>query len=240
MFAYPRTKKELDGPFEQVKIERIGDRFLGPGHLLVVPTRIALSDHLFEAKRVLRAALNQLDAKVIEIAWLHFDILARCHVTLACHFASQLPPELANRASIEFIQNKGAFYTTCERHGGGGRQRFTRRNARTAGYVLHVKRVPSLHGADLVVLFGMGGVETLVLAHHLRTTLSRLLAEPVFAMIEFTNAVRPDRPEDTSFARLWRPQIVLEAAPLLPERSCPEAAVARLLAGPSAANATLR
>jgi hypothetical protein len=233
ILSFPRTTEELRALSGQPELSEIDESFLGPDRLLVVTTRIALSDFLFENRRALRAALNKLSAKLFDIGWLHFEKLARSHSELTAHFASQLHGDFTNRAIIEFTQNKGAFYMKCQRLDGGGKQTFTRSQARTACFVLHAKGVPTLNGADLLVLFGMGGVETLVLAYHLRNGLSHLLDEPCFAMIEFEGAERPaNEPSNLRFASLWRPRVILHAAPLLPASPSSEAAVKRVLAGP--------
>jgi hypothetical protein len=236
VYGHPSSEDEL----EQMKSElRLGRRprlkkldlgFLGPGRVLVVCTRLPLSDLVFDNKRKQWVALDELTARIVEIGWLHFRILARTHVELWPRFASQLAPGFERRARIQFVQNCGAFYTWCQHLEERGKQHFSADDARTAGYVLHLKQVPSLNGADLLVFFGMGGVETLALAHHLRNGLGHLLDEPGFSMVEFERAVRPQAPSDAGFASLWRPRVILHADPLVPQESDPEAAMARLLA----------
>jgi len=238
IYTYPRTTRELR---ELQRLVRLGQLrlapvdldFLGPGHLLVVPTRIPLSDWVFENKKMLRSPLNELDAKVMAIGWLYFEYLARSASQLTARVASLLAPEYANRAKIQFMQNKGALCVKCWRLDGGGYQEFSAEDARTLGWVLYLKDVPSLRGADLLVFWGMGGVETLALAHHLRTDLGHLLDAPGFTMIEFSRAARPDCPSDVGFASAWQPEIILRADPLpLDALLSEEAAVARVLDGP--------
>ncbi len=235
IYTYPLRTRELQDLQQQHRLGRLrlaplDLRFLGSGHLIVVPTRIPLSDFVFDLKRMLRPPLNPLNARIMAIGWLYFEYLARSSSRLTAPVASLLRPEFANRAKIQFMQNKGALCVKCWRLDGGGYQRFTAKEARTVGWVLYLKDVPSLLGADLLVFWGMGGVETLALAHHLRTGLGHLLDAPGFTMIEFDRAVRPDHPSDVAFASDWQPEIILRCDPLpLDGLLSPEAAVARVL-----------
>jgi hypothetical protein len=236
-YSRPSSRPEVERQRRELCLEKLDHSFLGRGHVLVVPTRIPLSDLLFENNRMMWIGFNDLTAKIVEIVWLHLNILARCHVELVTDLASELLPGFENRACIEVFQNKGAFYKKCRRLDGGGRQNFRRRDARTAAFVLHLKEVPTLNGADLLIFFGMGGIETLALAHHLRTDLAHLLDESCFAMIEFSEATRPLTLPDSSYATTWRPRVILHTEPRLPASSDPEAAMARVLFGPSGAPA---
>jgi hypothetical protein len=235
LYTYPVRVRELQALEQQHRLGRLhlaplDPRVLGPGHLIVVPTRIPLSDYVFILRRMLRPPLNELNARILSIGWLYFDHLARSSIRLTAPVASLLPPEYANRAEIRFQQNKGALAMRCRRLDGGDRRKFGAQEARTMGWVLYLKDVPGLLGADLLVFWGMGGVETLALAHHLRTGLGHLLDAPGFTMIEFDNAVRPDHPGDVDFAAQWRPEIILRCNPLpLDALLSPEEAVARVL-----------
>jgi hypothetical protein len=234
LYTYPRTTRQLEEMRarilrNQLELEEIEPGFLGPGKLLVVPRRLPLSDYIYDNRKRIRAALDRLDAKLFDIGWQHFRILSRTNATLTPHFAEQLSEELANRASIDFKQNQGAFYRVCTRLDGGGIQRFSAKDGRTWGYVLYIERVASLEASDLLAFGGMGGVETLALAHHLRTKLAWLLDEPGFTIVEFTRAERPRRPRSAGFAAGWQPQIVLRAEPRLPNPLSEEAAVVRAL-----------
>jgi hypothetical protein len=211
------------------KLEPLEPGFFGPGKLLVVPRRLPLSDYFHENRKQLRAALDRLDAILFDIGWQHFRILSRTNATLAPHFAEQLPERFANRACIDFQQNRGAFYRLCTRAEGGGVERFTAKHGRTSGYVLYIEGVESLEGSDVLLFGGMGGIETLGLAHHLRTTLAWLLDEPGFTIVEFTGVSRPECPRSAAFADRWRPEIVLRAEPRLPDPPAEKAAVMRAL-----------
>jgi hypothetical protein len=235
IYTYPLRLRELQALQQQHRLGRLqlpplDLGFLGPGHLIVVPTRIPLSDFVFDLKRMLRPPLNLLNARIMALGWLYFEYLARSSSRLTAPVASLLRPGYENRAMIQFQQNKGALAVKCWRLDGGGGQKFGAKQARTMGWVLYLKDVPSLLGADLLVFWGMGGVETLALAHHLRTGLGHLLDAPGFTMIEFERAVRPDHPGDVGFASDWRPEIILRCEPLpLDGLLSPEAAVARVL-----------
>jgi hypothetical protein len=245
LYTYPRTTRQLEEMRarilqNQLKLEEVEPGFLGRGKLLVVPRRLPLSDYSYDTRKRIRAALDRLDAKLFDIGWQHFRILSRTNATLTPHFAEQLPERFANRACIEFKQNQGAFYRVCTRLDGGDSQRFSPEDAHTWGYVLYLRDVASLEGSDVLAFGGMGGVETLALAHHLRTGLAWLLDEPGFTIVEFARAERPRRPRSARFAASWQAQIVLRAGPRLPDPPSEEAAVARALGLAAAASGRSR
>ena len=215
---YPRSTLEIESCAEQgatPPLEEVDDSRLGPGDLLLVSTRPPLSDVWHKDKLRINPSFTTLEEKLFRVCREHFRTIARSFVWLQQPFAPQLSQGYENRFEIVFAQHRRAFYLRCRRADGTHPEEGFR-DRRTAAFLLHLKSVPLLNGAALLVALGQGGIETLAWAHRLRTDQSWRLDEESFTVVEFKNAACPERPADLRFAESWEIAEVLRAKPLRP------------------------
>jgi len=164
----------------------IDDSFLKAGDLVVVPTRPPLNDLVHCDKVRSQPGFTTLEQIIFRELRPYLKVCSRAHVRLSQQVAEWLPEEYANRADITFRQVKHPWYMELARLDGSGRASVPVRARQTAAYVLYLRSVERLRGADLLIAFGMGGTQTLVLCHRLRNDLAALLDRPGFKLIEMT------------------------------------------------------
>jgi hypothetical protein len=190
---------------------KIDDSFLKPRDVLVVPTRPPLNDLDHEDKVRSQPGFTTLEQKIFRACRPYLDVCSRSHVRLTPAVAERLPGVLADRANITFRQVKEPWYRDMARLGGRSRPPSSSDPAcRTAAYLLYLAEVESLHGADLLVAFGMSGTQTLVTSHLLRTDLAPLLDRPGFTMFEMTATNGPTATGGLEFADRWQMEVVLQ------------------------------
>ncbi len=194
-----------------VAYNQTDDSFLKPGDTVIVPTRPPLDD-LYHGDRVRsQPGFTSLEEKVFRLMRSYIDVCSRSHVKLAPDVAARLPAHYANRADIVFRQTKEPWYKQLTRIHGGNRTTFVKASARrTAAYVLSLPRVESLHGADLLVAFGMGGTQTLMLSHYLRRGLAGVFDRPGFTMFEMTAMDEATSSGGLECADRWNMEVVLQ------------------------------
>jgi hypothetical protein len=165
---------------------------LGPGDLMVLPTRPPLHDKgEGQPRRHLRPSSTALERAVHAPFTQFFRRCARNAVTLADEPAALLAEDKRNRRSTTYYQytRNGlevtwAFYKTLD-----GRKPASSRDRTTAVFLVYV---PALwqDGPALLSAFGMGANETLLWCHLLRTRMNPLLLDvlrspvPRFVMCE--------------------------------------------------------
>jgi hypothetical protein len=194
-----------------VTYREIQDSFLEPGDLVVVPTRPPLNDLDHQDKVRSQPGFTTLEQKIFRECRDYLDVCSRSHVRLTPAAAGLLPPDLADRADITFRQVKEPWYRVLKRLDGRVRpSRFSDRARRTAAYLLYLPEVKTLRRAGLLVAFGMGGDQTLVFAHRLRTDLESLLDRPGFTMVEMTAPDDATAWGGLAFAHDWKMEPVLQ------------------------------
>jgi len=168
---------------------------------------------------------TSLEQKIIRLCRRYFRVVARSRVRLGDEVAAHLPKKYANRADIRFKATSEPWYTaltTANATTSVKRSRVPER--RTAGYLLRLPAVPELNGADLLVMFGLGGTQTLAFAKRLRSDLSGLLDHDGLSMVEMIvpePAESSDENVPESFrlfasARQWEMRVLLEGVLLEP------------------------
>jgi hypothetical protein len=174
--------------------DRAAFRFFDRRHILVLSTRPALSDDDPDggSRKKLKRTGAPLEDAAVKSSANFFVRVVREHVVLQKPIADALGPHDANRANLGFCQyaRKGtkvswAFYKEMQ-------HKPAPRDLRaTAAYLTFV---PELWrgGPALLNVFGMGGNETLLWCHMLRTRHSELLTDvlasvaPRFVMAELS------------------------------------------------------
>ena len=165
-------------------------------------------------------------------------VCARSRVRLADAVARELPPKYANRADVYFKAYAEPWYTLLNATNASARARRARSSGhRTAAYLLQLPEVPELNGADLLVMWGQGGTQTLAFAQLLRSDLSHLLDHYGLSMVEMVAPEQRDIPwEDATESFLlhdaaenWETNVLLDGVLLDPsgQRVVPKRKVQR-------------
>jgi hypothetical protein len=221
-----------------VEYRVIDQSYLMPGQVLVVSTRLPMNDFQQEDKVQVQPGFTSIEQKVIRACRAYFDVCSRKRVRLATAVARELPAKYANRADVFFRVHQEPWYTTLmPTHPGAQVQRTTNTEERTAAYLLQLPAVPELNGADLLVMWGQGGTQTLAFAQRLRADLSGLLDHYGLSMVEMVAPEQQDsRRQDQSDSVLlqyraedWETKVLLDGVLLDPsgERAAPRRKVQR-------------
>ena len=192
-----------------VTYSEFDDSFLKPGDTLVVPTRPPMNDLDHYDKVRSQPGFTTLEQKIFRILRPYLDVCSRSHVRLVDVIAEQLPAAYANRADVTFRQVLAPWYKELA-HLGGGKKSVRREARTTSAYVFYLAELPTLHGADLLVAFGMGGTQTLILCNRLRNDLAWVLDKPGFTMFEMTARDDEAAYGGLEFADLWSFDVVLQ------------------------------
>ncbi len=189
--------------------------FLRPRDILLLATRPPLDDELDRTRSRLQRSHTTLEEKVFACLEQYFQHCSRAEVVLTKSLASRLPKQVAEKREVVFREYGGAF---CERYSG----RTRRRHLLTT--ITYMTFTPEAwpKGPGLLTVFGMGGPETLIWAHVLRTRFPHLVCSRSFVMAEMTEQVIPPGQLDLSFSDQWEVKILAEI-PLHAVRGKPRA-----------------
>jgi len=195
----------------------VDSSFLRPGDLLLLTTRPPLDDELDRTRSRLQRSHTTLEDKVFACLEQYFHHCSRAEVVLTKSLASRLPKQIAERREVVFREYGGAF---CERYSG----RTRRRHLLTT--ITYMTFTPEAwpKGPGLLTVFGMGGPETLIWAHVLRTRFAHLVCSRSFVMAEMTEQVVPSGELDLSFSDRWQVNLLAEI-PLDEVKGKPRAAL---------------
>jgi hypothetical protein len=221
-----------------VKYRVIDQSFLKPGQVLVVSTRVPMNDFQQEDKVQVQPGFTSIEQKVIRACRAYLEVCSRKRVRLSTAVAGELPAKYANRADVIFRVNHEPWYTTLTPiHSGARVRRTPNTKKRTAAYLLQLPAVPELNGADLLVMWGQGGTQTLAFAQRLRTDLSGLLDHYGLSMVEMAapaEQVPPREPPREAVlleyaAEEWETKVLLDGVLLDPsgKRVAPQRKVRR-------------
>lgn len=185
-----------------------------PGNVIIVPTRPPLNDLVHGDKVRSQPGFTWLERQIFCLCRDYFPVCSRSHVRLSPAVAAHLGEAYGNRADIIYKGTGEPWYQKLTRlDGSPGKNRVPRRPRRTAAYVLFLSEVESLGGADLVLAFGMGGTQTLLICHRLRNDLAWVLDRPGLKMIEMT-ADDAETSGGLEHAHRWKMELVLDMSPL--------------------------
>ena len=208
---------------------------LNPSDLIVLTTRPALSDRVRFDKRPLKRSYNTLERRLFRVLEKHFDFCSRSRIRLAKYLARQLPPDYSTRADIGYYMFENRQQGANESHKAINRSTAYRKFFRdrddfrgeavsnevasrnlTALYLVQIREAWS-GGPGLLLVFGLGGRETLIWSYLLRTRFWRELSlgSPRFVMAEIAIEEFPcrDTPNITlDFVDDWTIKILLDVS----------------------------
>jgi hypothetical protein len=177
--------------------------------VLVLTTRPPLDDG--DTRQGYRRLFpTELEKAVLASIRPHFRLCNRARVSLALEHSHALKPGYESRAEMWFRQyGDVAKYKKLRSIDSRGWQSTGESDRRTAAFLLRTRLLG--WGPQIVVAFGMSGVETLGWAYLLRTRLWAQLRPqaPCFVMVELTPGPLPTSPSDLSFCASWCPVVVL-------------------------------
>lgn len=204
----PLKDARKDAPKDAPK-RLVDTSFLQPDDLIVLTTRPPLHDRKSGTRKTVKRSDTTLEDQIFKKLEIEFYSCSRLLVELSDDLASRLPPEYATRASIGFGESNAAYKSwRCHRT---AKWQDARTPERTAFYLVYL---PKTSETDLSVLclFGMGGAETLIWSHFLRTRFHDRLSftSARFIMAEMIVAEIPEPLHDFSFADAFEVRIVLD------------------------------
>ena len=180
----------------------VNDSFLQSGDLLLLTTRPPMHDAEDQRRAPRQRSYTSLEQKIFNCLEYYFAHCSGIEVNLAPSVSSRLPKELAKKQAIVFKEYGRA--VCISRRGHESREQ----GLTTIMYMTYTRETwPS--GPGLLTLFGMGGPETLVWSHLLRTKFHHLVCSRSFVMVEVKEIVPPDE-TSLSFADRWDARILLE------------------------------
>jgi hypothetical protein len=207
---------------------QVDSSFLKNSDLLVLTTRPPINgDEEQEANRHVDRSYSTLEREVLEAICAYFDKALRKRVKLNKLYAGELNGKFKNRADIIFNQTYGAHVVKFRQYGTRQTWHKPKVDITTVFYLVLTPPVPRLNGARILASFGMGGTETLIWSHILRTSYWKKLGldvnEPRMLMVEVENNIgRLSEIVDIGFidrlmARQLAPQTVLLNTKLQPK-----------------------
>jgi len=193
----------------------VDDTFLTSSDLLLLTTRPPLDDEHERPRKAVHRSHTTLELKVFAALRQFFKWCDRSQIILAEQLVPTLPPAAVRKSNILFRQHGGAAY---ERYTGPGDEWHKPPPDRrtTVAYLAYAEHAWE-GGPALLAAFAVGGTETLVWAHLLRTRFPHLVCSVPFVMAEITTTKPPARPHDLSFADKWPVEILTD--PVEAERS---------------------
>lgn len=194
---------------QEAQAIEIDDTFLSPADLLLLTTRPPLDDEDEPLRKTVHRSHTTLEDKVFAALRPYFKRCNRSQIILSESLVRTLPPEVARKSNIQYRQHGGASY---DRYTAGPGDDWHKRPSHlrlTAAYLAYTEHAWE-GGPALLAAFAMGGTETLVWAHLLRTKFSYLVCTTPFVMAEMTAKEPPTRSTDLSFADEWNVEILTE------------------------------
>jgi hypothetical protein len=202
-------------PKDSIPRRIVDDSFLKPGDLILLTTRPPLDDRFDPAKSYFNRSYTTLEDKVFVALRKYFQHCSRIQVFLSDYVVGKYP-QVRERCNIQFRQNQtqnlkqnlknnlkqnlGAAYDSINRHKPPS-------SNRTALYMVFIESAWE-NGPRLLCAFGMGGPETLIWTHLLRTRFPDLVASQEFIMAEVEE--QPIRPGCDSLSEVdkWEVEIL--------------------------------
>lgn len=201
-----------------VEYRPVDESFLQEGRVLVVPTRLPMNDFSQKDKVQVQPGFTSLEEKIIRVCRPYLPVCSRSRVRIADGLAACLTAESADRVDILFHAYAEPWYKKLRTVDPTVKEREPQADrCRTMAYLLQLPRVPELNGADLLLVWGQGGTQTLALVELLNTDLAHLLDRYGFSMVELTAPewIRPKESLDKPYELLdslgnWETEILLE------------------------------
>lgn len=175
---------------------------LGPEDVIVLTTRPPLHD--LHDKRSMRRSDTCLEKGIFAEFGGFLEECTRSYVSLAGTFASPV-----GKTRYYFHQNKDARLIRFNGPRGMGDIEVPKGEYRSIAFFLHKRRIAE-YGCGLLACWGMGGIETLIWAHLLRTRFSDWLPRHTFNVVELDIGGVPDRSATLDFAANVKVSTLLE------------------------------
>ena len=185
---------------------------LDSSDLLVLTTRPPLHDMYQGARKQVERSNTELEEKVFASLERFFDVCSRSYMKLSAEVAMLLPETHGNRAEIVVRQHRGAGYLRLKEHEAYQQWVSYEGNRRlTAGYLIYLTETWE-NGPALLASFGMGGRETLIWNHLIRTRFPDILDSQVLVLgeIEWMEEGPMKKHSGLKFSEDWPVEIFLK------------------------------
>jgi len=191
-------------PRKSVEVGKEHFHFIRPDDLIVLATRPPLDDPKHGDRKLVRQSRTHLEKQIFAEFRKYLAVCARSHVRLTEAVGAKF-----KQADLVFHQHKSArlkYYMRLDEF----RPKLVPKNSDIAiGFFLRTKTIPE-YGCSLLASFGMGGRETLIWNHIVRTRFPELVSRCAFIVAEMNLARIPDTPVTLDFADEVKAKILLE------------------------------
>jgi hypothetical protein len=204
----------LNFPGEEDKGIKIDLSSFNGSDLIVITTRPPLHDEK-EAKRIPRSYSTLEDVIFTYLESNFFRNCTRAQITLTGKLRKKFPKDETWKTNLEFREKKWPNYHPGTYLTSSSKDIPKESVNRTALYFLYVDRIadwPTPESPGLLLLFGLGGLDTLVWAYSLRTRFPELLnlQSPRFLMAEMEKQDLPTPPMNLSFSDEWLIETIVD------------------------------
>jgi hypothetical protein len=191
------------------KTRKIDTSFFESSDVIVLTTRPPLNIEEKDGRKPVLRSHTSLEVKIFRVLKRHFEICLRSWVKLSKSLALKLPEEYANRADIQFTHYGGASYQSLTRYGILSRE-YRKYPNLTSLYYIFTGEIWQ-NGPRVLCAFGVGGTDSLIWGHLLRTKFRQevTLDRPKFIMVEIQTGKIPPQADSLSFADDWETKVLL-------------------------------
>ncbi|KYK22074.1 hypothetical protein AYK24_02795 [Thermoplasmatales archaeon SG8-52-4] len=192
------------------RTRRINTSFLKSADILVLTTRPPLHDEDTGDRKLVVRSHTSLEEKIFNALRRHFKRCSRSRLRLDDALALKLPKEFANRADIRFTQHRGAQYKRLRRHDTLRWDEDPKYSNLTSLYFIFTGEI-CRNGPRVLCAFGMGGTDSLIWSHLLRTKFRHevKLDRPKIIIVEIKTGRIPEKANSLSFADNWETKVLL-------------------------------
>jgi len=191
------------------KTRKIDTSFFESSDILVLTTRPPLNLEEIDGRSPILRSHTSLEVKIFKVLKRHFKLCLRSWVKLSKSLARKLPEEFANRADIQFTHYSGASYSSLKSYDTVYRE-YRKYPNLTSLYYIFTGEIWQ-NGPRVLCAFGVGGTDSLIWSHLLRTKFHHevKLDRPKFIMVEIKTGKIPEKADSLSFADNWETTILL-------------------------------
>jgi hypothetical protein len=198
---------------KSIEIRKVDTDFLQPEDLIVLTTRPPLNDSKSDARKIIRRSYTSLEEQVFDkLKTRVFRFCSRSYVELTERLCSKLPRKYSTRGAIFFTEGRASY--KAYRNAFGGRFRKPEEEEESTAFYLISLPKESKDDISLLCLFGMSGANTLTWCHLVPDRIPSKVSftSPRFIMAEMTIPEYPKLLHTFSFAKSFKPRIILDTA----------------------------
>ena len=183
----------------------------GSSDLILLTNRPPLDDQIDRPRKCILPSGQPLEEKIFNVLHRYLRRCNRIQIILSDELIRVAPPEVVAKSNIQFRQNGGPWYDKYRGPSNDWQPPDKRRT--TAAYMIFEPEAwPG--GPALLVVFGIGGAETLGWTYLLRKRFAHLVGESGFVMAELVTPKLPGPPGTLRFVKDWDVKILTGDQPV--------------------------